>query len=259
MNTPHILAIDDEPAFLGMLRCLFCELGYKVSTAKNGEEGLAKLKEETPDLVILDVVMSGMNGYEVLTEIRKTSNVPVMMLTARVQIEDVLAAKHNCVPDAYVDKTEAISNLISTVEFLLDPEKSEQTDSSKSKRAFMTRMTWRQRKVVGFIVLLISLGSIYVILNVLEYLKDWAGKARKLEVRAEDAQDISDETVREMLLKKGVEKRYKHKRIEWTKEMIAELGTDLDRNLAQRWGVSLGAVVNKRLKQGIKPVSKSKR
>ncbi len=94
MDARHILAIDDEPAFLGMLRCLFCELGYKVTTAKSGKEGLAKLKEETPDLVILDVVMPGMNGYEVLSEIRKASSVPVMMLTARVQIEDVLAAKH---------------------------------------------------------------------------------------------------------------------------------------------------------------------
>jgi DNA-binding response OmpR family regulator len=69
-----------------------CELleraGYRVLEAVDGEEGLRLLASERPDLVILDVAMPGLDGWEVLERIRKSSDVPVVMLTARAQAGD---------------------------------------------------------------------------------------------------------------------------------------------------------------------------
>ncbi|MFA4835292.1 MAG: response regulator [Dehalococcoidia bacterium] len=79
----RILVIDDDEEILEMLR-RFLELeGYNVITASDGEAGLALLEEQVTDLVLLDIMMPGLDGFKVLDRIRKRSNVPVIMLTAK--------------------------------------------------------------------------------------------------------------------------------------------------------------------------------
>ena len=84
-----ILIVDDEAELLEMVRGIFVRAGYgRVITAGTGPEALALCAAHRPDLVILDVMMPGMDGFAVLRELRRTSSVPVLMLTARSEAED---------------------------------------------------------------------------------------------------------------------------------------------------------------------------
>jgi two-component system KDP operon response regulator KdpE len=84
----RVLIVDDEPNLVDAVR-LYLEMeGYVILTAMGGQEALDKLRDLLPDLVILDVMMPGMDGFDTLREIRKVSNVPVIMLTARGEEDD---------------------------------------------------------------------------------------------------------------------------------------------------------------------------
>jgi len=80
---PLILVVDDEESILKLLRVNLGRDGYELVTASNGESALELLQERRPDLVILDIMMPGLDGFQVLGLIRQRSNVPVIMLTAR--------------------------------------------------------------------------------------------------------------------------------------------------------------------------------
>ena len=86
--TPRLLIIDDDEQLVTMLAELLRLEHYVVDTAADGRSGLRALDEGTPDLVVLDVMMPGMDGFETLAAIRARSAVPVLMLTARGDIDD---------------------------------------------------------------------------------------------------------------------------------------------------------------------------
>lgn len=89
MTNHKILLVDDDRDLLELLLSIFRRAGYtKLLTASSGLEALRAWKENQPDLVVLDVMMPGMDGFSVLKEIRRTSRVPVLMLTARGEAED---------------------------------------------------------------------------------------------------------------------------------------------------------------------------
>lgn len=89
MKNKAILVVDDEADLREMLQSIFTRAGYtKILTAASGSEALTLWREQHPDLIILDVMLSGMDGYEVLKIIREKSRVPVLMLTARGEAED---------------------------------------------------------------------------------------------------------------------------------------------------------------------------
>ena len=89
MTNHKILLVDDDRDLLEMLLSIFRRAGYtKLLTASSGPEALRAWKENQPDLVVLDVMMPGMDGFSVLKEIRRTIRVPVLMLTARGEAED---------------------------------------------------------------------------------------------------------------------------------------------------------------------------
>ncbi|NOZ05172.1 MAG: response regulator transcription factor [Chloroflexi bacterium] len=79
----HILVVDDEPRMVRFIRLNLEADGYWVSEASDGLEALQRVREHLPDLVVLDVAMPGLDGFETLAEIRKVSEVPVIMLTVR--------------------------------------------------------------------------------------------------------------------------------------------------------------------------------
>ncbi len=88
-----ILTCDDEKHIVRLIQVNLERQGYEVITAFNGAECLAKVKEDRPDLIVLDVMMPEMTGFEVLDILKKdpeTENIPVIMLTARAQDSDVL-------------------------------------------------------------------------------------------------------------------------------------------------------------------------
>jgi two-component system KDP operon response regulator KdpE len=78
-----ILVADDDPPILRLVRLKLQTEGYAVITAANGQEALEALSEHNPDLVILDVMMPVLDGFETLQRIRQTSSVPIILLTAR--------------------------------------------------------------------------------------------------------------------------------------------------------------------------------
>jgi len=83
--TPKILVVDDTPLNIKLLGDLLAAKGYAVTTAQNGEEALAKLAADVPDLVLLDVMMPGLSGYDVCRRIRdnaQTALLPVVMVTS---------------------------------------------------------------------------------------------------------------------------------------------------------------------------------
>ena len=83
-----ILVVDDEISIRQILETRLSIRGYEVILAANGEEALFLFKKEQPNLVILDVMLPKMDGYEVCSEIRKDSQIPIIMLTALGDIVD---------------------------------------------------------------------------------------------------------------------------------------------------------------------------
>jgi len=106
-----ILVIDDDLAILNLLETLLASEGYRVVVTASGREGLAALEREKPDLVLLDVQMPGMNGFEVLTKIREQDfDLPVIMVTAYGS-EDVAADALRLGADDYIAKPLRVRNL----------------------------------------------------------------------------------------------------------------------------------------------------
>jgi DNA-binding response OmpR family regulator len=86
-----ILAVDDESNILELVKLYLEREGYQVETAGTGGEALSKLEAASPDLVILDLMLPDIDGFEVCREIRKRGNVPVLMLSARKEDIDKIA------------------------------------------------------------------------------------------------------------------------------------------------------------------------
>lgn len=91
MPVKKILVVDDSPTERHFMVELLTRNGYQVITAESGEEGIAKAKAEQPDLVLMDVVMPGLNGYQAtrtLTRDETTKNIPVIVCTSKGQETD---------------------------------------------------------------------------------------------------------------------------------------------------------------------------
>lgn len=101
-----ILAVDDEKHIVRLVQVNLERAGYQVVTAFDGKEALEKVASENPDLVVLDVMMPYMDGFEVLQNLRKnpgTRDLPVIMLTAKAQDADVFRGWQSGV-DCYLTK-----------------------------------------------------------------------------------------------------------------------------------------------------------
>jgi two-component system alkaline phosphatase synthesis response regulator PhoP len=121
MSSQRILVADDEPALLRLLEFVLGRRGYIIQGVTNGNAAVEILRTESPDLVILDVMMPGLDGYEVLTYIRETAHLeglPVVMLTARAQLDDIQLGL-SLGADAYLAKPFDPEDLLSVVESLI--------------------------------------------------------------------------------------------------------------------------------------------
>ena len=116
---PKILVVEDEPAMVAGLRDNFEFEGYEVITAHDGIEGLQRALDESPDLVVLDVMMPRMSGLEVCKQLRaKRASIPIIMLTARGQeVDKVVGLELGA--DDYVTKPFSIRELLARVKSVL--------------------------------------------------------------------------------------------------------------------------------------------
>jgi DNA-binding response OmpR family regulator len=115
-----VLVVDDDPAIQRVLSQTLQLEGHDITIAGDGQEAIDKLDGYLPDVVILDVMMPRMNGYEVLTKIRsdqRTANLPVILLTAKSSIEDVWQGWHAGV-DYYMTKPFDVEELLRFLEFV---------------------------------------------------------------------------------------------------------------------------------------------
>lgn len=98
-----VLVVDDEASIVNIIAYNLKKEGYEVITAENGEDGLELALSENPDLVLLDIMMPKMDGYEVCRKLREKSNVPIIMLTARAdEVDKVIGLEMGA--DDYVTK-----------------------------------------------------------------------------------------------------------------------------------------------------------
>jgi DNA-binding response OmpR family regulator len=117
----NILVVDDSLTERELIKKTLQEEGYGIETADNGEDALKMVKENDYDLIILDVVMPGKNGFQVCREIKKdefTSDIPIILVTSKGQESDKFWGKRQGA-DEYIVKPFQIEELISTVKRLL--------------------------------------------------------------------------------------------------------------------------------------------
>ena len=120
-----ILICDDEAAIREVLKTMLTSEGYDVVTAKSGKEAVELFKKESPDLIILDVSMPGMTGFQALDEIRSflgEKYIPVIFLTASIKIDDKLRALHGGAVD-YLIKPVSQPELIARIKNFLELKK----------------------------------------------------------------------------------------------------------------------------------------
>ncbi|MDX1437893.1 MAG: response regulator, partial [Anaerolineales bacterium] len=86
--TKTILVVDDEVRIVNLVQAYLEQEGFRVVTAADGQQALFVARYEKPDLVVLDIMMPGMDGYEFIRQYRKESDTPVILLTARVEESD---------------------------------------------------------------------------------------------------------------------------------------------------------------------------
>lgn len=118
-----ILLIDDEADYLSLLGIRLKKEGYTVLTAASGEKGLQILKDQAIDVVLLDIMMAGIDGFEVLRQLKalpSTRNIPIIMVSACTQVEDIRKAASLGAID-YVGKTEDSEVLFKALQEALAP------------------------------------------------------------------------------------------------------------------------------------------
>ena len=88
MGKTKILVVDDDPNILQLINLYLTREGFEVVTAEAGDEALRKFKSDPPNMMLLDVMLPGMDGWQVCREVRKVSNIPIIMLTAKDETFD---------------------------------------------------------------------------------------------------------------------------------------------------------------------------
>ncbi|HRJ74610.1 MAG TPA: response regulator [Anaerolineales bacterium] len=129
----RILIVDDDVDTLRLVGLMLQRQGYQVIAASNGTQGLAKAFEERPDLILLDVMMPDMDGYEVTRRLRKnplTASTPILMFTAKTQLDDKVSG-FEVGADDYLTKPTHPNELQAHVKALLSRSTTKQTDEIK--------------------------------------------------------------------------------------------------------------------------------
>ena len=114
----RILMVDDNPEIREVVNILLSGEGYQMEEAADGLQALEKLSQRSFDLIILDVMMPNLGGYQTCVEIRKISNAPVLFLSARSQVEDKTLG-FSSGGDDYLPKPFSYQELLSRVKALM--------------------------------------------------------------------------------------------------------------------------------------------
>lgn len=118
----RILCIEDEPDMIELIDLILSRQGFDVIGANGGIEGARMIREEMPDLILLDIMMPDLDGWEVYQQIKadeKTRNIPVIVVTAKAQNIDKVLGLHIAKVDDYISKPFTPDDLLKSVEKVL--------------------------------------------------------------------------------------------------------------------------------------------
>jgi two-component system response regulator VicR len=118
-GTKQILCIEDEPEMIDLIRLILGRRGFDVKGASGGMEGIKMVRQEHPDLVLLDLMMPDMDGWEVYQQMKAdetTRNIPVIVVTAKAQSIDKVLGLHIAKVDDYIAKPFSPQELLNSVD-----------------------------------------------------------------------------------------------------------------------------------------------
>ena len=124
-GTKKILCIEDEKEMIDLMRLILERKGFEFVGAEGGPEGLKLIAEEKPDLILLDLMMAGMDGWEVYRQLKadeKLKDLPVIVVTAKAQSIDKVLGLHIARVDDYLTKPFSPSDLLRSIERVLNLE-----------------------------------------------------------------------------------------------------------------------------------------
>jgi len=143
-----ILAVDDDTMVLAVIKKRLEFAGYEVITAMEGLEGLKKARSENPDLIVLDLILPNLNGYQICAMLKRDSkyrNIPIIMLTSRSQQADI-AEGMKAGADAYITKPYDPDEFIAKIQTLLTESKQnegkQQEPSTDDKKKREDKSGW---------------------------------------------------------------------------------------------------------------------
>jgi two-component system, OmpR family, response regulator VicR len=122
ISTKMILCIEDEPEMIDLIRLILSRRGFEIRGANGGKEGLEIIRNEHPDLVLLDLMMPEMDGWEVYQQMKAdeaTKNIPVIVVTAKAQSIDKVLGLHIAKVDDYIAKPFSPQELLTSVDTVL--------------------------------------------------------------------------------------------------------------------------------------------
>jgi DNA-binding response OmpR family regulator len=138
-----ILVVDDDEKLNQLLKRFLKDYGYEVYSAVDADEGLKKVRTVLPDLIILDVMLPGMNGFEVCRRIRESSRVPIIMLTARGDVTDKVVGLELGADD-YLPKPFEPRELVARIQAVLRRAQNSGTDRRRQFGALIIDFHRRQ-------------------------------------------------------------------------------------------------------------------
>jgi DNA-binding response OmpR family regulator len=118
LDRRRILVVDDEERMVRFIRMNLEHDGFHVNEAFNGKQAIQKMRDFTPDIILLDVMMPDLDGFEVLETIREFSNVPIIMITAKGEEDDRVRGLENGADD-YITKPFSPRELVSRIKAVL--------------------------------------------------------------------------------------------------------------------------------------------
>jgi DNA-binding response OmpR family regulator len=121
-QTRKVVCVEDEPEMIDLMRLILSRKGFEVVGANGGVKGLETIRAEKPDLVLLDLMMPEMDGWQVYQQLKAdpaTENIPVVVVTAKAQNIDKVLGLHIAKVDDYISKPFSLQELVDRVEQVL--------------------------------------------------------------------------------------------------------------------------------------------
>ena len=124
-KTKKILCVEDEPEMIDLIRLILSRRGFETTGANGGKEGLEIIRRDHPDLVLLDLMMPDIDGWEVYQQMKSdpaTKDIPVIVVTAKAQSIDKVLGLHIAKVDDYITKPFSPKELLESVDKVLSPQ-----------------------------------------------------------------------------------------------------------------------------------------